>query len=462
MSQPGGGSRGIRIGVRLFLSAMAVALVGLILMIVRTRPPGPVAEVQVADGRIIVVEAVTYGTNHVVGNGSLLVERLGPWMPKRLRDLLSPKVPRTSIATGPDTLVVWLNALDPNSRTNIDCQGLLVEFEDESGDLWGQENSNWHAFDHNLFIRIGHSFPAYPRAAKELTLRITPWRSTNTVTVKLRNPRVTQPASWTGQPAPLSSLTNRLEIVLEELSAKTNGAPDQHWATRSRYWDPSWKLLSGGAEVSGWREPEWIAADPLGNKGQFLGLHQPVLRYSVKFQPEVTNALATKVVALLPSVSLAVGATNVTWFHSNVVAGAEIVAIGLMTSAINFFTDGEYQAVPPVPIGPTQGGSKTGWVTGSRRVSPVKVLVHRGHFADRPVIYLQCRDAELARNLGVRVRDERGRLWPTTREEQGNPDGILPFMLDVPADVTNVVPEIVRLNPVAAEFTVRTPVGMTP
>jgi hypothetical protein len=96
-------------------------LLTVVVLILNEAPKGPLAEVAVDDGRIIVVEAITYGTNHVVGNASLLVERLGPWMPKRLRDFLSPKVPRTSLTTDPGMLVVWLNALDANSRTNVDC-----------------------------------------------------------------------------------------------------------------------------------------------------------------------------------------------------------------------------------------------------------------------------------------------------------------------------------------------------
>lgn len=438
-----------------------VVLLTVVVLVNHEPPKGPLAEVAMDDGRIIVVGAVTYGTNHVVGNASLLVDRLGPWMPKRLRDFLSPEIPRTSITTGPDTLVVWLNALDANSRKNVDCQGLLVEFEDEAGDLWGRQTSNWHASDCNGFIRIGHSFAVYPRSAEELTLRITPLQSTNTVTVRLRNPSVTRPANWTGRPAPQRRLTNGLEIVLEELSARTNGAPDEPWVTRSRYWEPSWKLLSDGAEVSGWRAPEWVAADPLGNQGQFLGLDQQVLRYSVKFHPEVTNELATVIVASLPTVSLAAGATNTLWFQTTSLMGIEFAAIGLMTTPMNFFTEGVYEPAPP-PLGITQGGAPTGWVSSGRRLSPVKHVTYRGHYADRPVIYLQCHDAELAQNLGVRLRDEQGRLWPTTRESQGNPDGILPFMLDVPAVVTNVVPEVVWLNAVGAEFIVRTPAGTTP
>lgn len=446
---------------KLLLGATAGVLVILIGVALTSVPKGPLAEVAVSDGRIIVIEAVTYGTNHAVGTRSLLVERFGPWLPRKLRDLLSPKVPETSINTQTDTLVVWLNALDPHSRTNIDCQKLRLEFEDQWGDLWAPPNSFWHAYE-NHFIRIGHTFEAYPRAAKELTLRITPWRSTNTVTVKFPNPNPVTPAIWTGQPPPLRFITNNLEVVLADLRLQTNGGPDQHWETPARYWKPEWRLLFADVPASGWHEPEWEAFDPMGNRGQFLGIHQPALRYFARFVPLATNELATASLATLTATTLAGNATNALWFKTNRVGGKEFVAIGLLTSTMNFFTDGEYQAVAPVPIGPTRGGAKTGWVSSVRRVSPINVLTHRGHYADRPVIYLQCRDAELAKNLGVRVRDEQGRLWPTTREQQGNPDGILAFMLDGPPDAASVTPEIVLLKPVEAEFTVRTPVAPMP
>jgi hypothetical protein len=414
------------------------------------------AEVQVADGRIFVIEALTYGTNHAVGHASALVERFGPWMPKPLRDLLSPKVPQTSFTLSQPALVVWVHALDGLARTNVDCQGIRLEFEDEHGDLWGQRRSGHHSFEGH-FNRGYHVFEAFPRKAGQLTLNLTPWRGSNPVSVTLPNPHPTRAENWSGLPVPQILLTNGIEIVLAGLSARTNGAPDRYWETPSRYWAPEWKLERGGEPASGWQDAEWEAFDPHGNRGQFLGLNQPVLRYRVSYQPYATNAEATTPLVALPPAALDAMATNSIWLRTSRVESIEVVATGLMTTRMNFFTDGVYQRVAPVPIGPTRGGAPTGWVSSSKRVSPVKVVTHRGHYADRPVVYLQCADPELAKRLGVRVRDEQGRLWPTTRETQGNPDGIIPFMLDVPPEVTNVVAEIVRLNPVGAEFTVRTP-----
>lgn len=441
----------------LLLGILFTLLTALIAVVLFARPSPPLGEVLVDDGRIIVVEAITYGADHKVGNASPIVERFGRWMPKRLRDFLTPKVPRTAVSTDSDTLVIWLNALDANSRTNVDCQKLRVEMIDENGDLWGQKTRFWRAFETTSFIRIGHAFAAYPRADKDLTLRITPWSSTNTVTLKLSNPRPVQPMQWSGASVPVSWTAGDLTIELTRLAARTNGGPDKPWETPARYWEPEWRLHAGGTEAAGWLLPEWTATDPLGNEGQFLGLHQPVLRYAVSFQPAVTNLAATTILASLPAALQNGVANDTTWLQTNAVDGVEVVAIGLMTSRMNFFTDGVYQAVPPIPIGPTQGGAPTGWVSASKRVNPLRAVTHRGHYTDRPTVYLQCVDERLSKLLGVRVRDEQNRYWPTTRETQGSPDGIIPFMLDISAGVTNVTPEIVLLKPLEAEFTVRTP-----
>ncbi len=438
------------------LIGLAAGALLLVMLAVSSTPKGPLAQVEIPDGRIIVIEAVTFGTNHVVGKKSFLADRFGPWMPSVLRESLQPKVPRSSRSTERDSLVVWVNAISSVGRTNVDCQGIRVEFADSQGDLWGERTRGWGGFN-NKFWRVGHVFEAYPRSAKELTLRIVLWRTNAPVSVTFANPHPGSAATWTGESLPARRRAGDLEIVLAGLTVKTNGGPERYWETPAKSWQPEWQILFDGKPASGWREPDWTAADVFGNRGQRLGIRQPALRYSAKLFPEVTNLAATEWVASLPTAQCSPNATNTLWHKTNSVNGIEIVALGLMTATMTYFTDGQYDPKPPTSMGPTQGGAPTGWVGSSRRISPTKVQTVRGHYADRPVIYLQCQDRDVGERLGIRLRDAQGRVWPTTREGEG--PGIIPFMLDVSADVTNVVPEIVLLKPVEAEFTVKTPVG---
>lgn len=440
---------------RLLALLLGLAVCALLLWAVArsSAPQRPIAEVETADGRIIVIESVTFGTNHIVGRNSFLVDRFGPWMPPVARELLQPKVPRSTWTTAQDSLVVWVNAISSQGRTNVDCQDVRVEFEDSENGLWGPQSGSWGGFD-NKFSRVGYLFEAYPRASQKLTLRLVPWGTNAPVSVSFVNPRPASAKNWIGEPLPARRKIGDMEIVLAGLTAVTTGGEKKYWETPCTYWVPEWQILSDGKPALGWREPEWSATDAFGNRGQRLGIRQPVLRFSAKFLPVATNLAATERVVSLPNAQCSPNATNTLWFRTNSVHGREIVAIGLRTATMTYFTDGRYDPKPPMAMGPTRGGAPTGWIASSRRISPTKVRTVRGHYADRPVIYLQCLDRDISVRLGIRLRDSEGRVWPTTREGQGS--GIIPFMLDVPADVTTVVPEIVLLKPVQAEFTVRT------
>src|SRR4051812_32663040 len=94
------------------------------LVLVWPAHPKPPLQLPVADGRIFQIEGVTYGKKHSIGEPALIYEHLRPWLPNRLRQLLEPKHPRSTILTDRPALVVWVNALEPKGRTNIDCQGV--------------------------------------------------------------------------------------------------------------------------------------------------------------------------------------------------------------------------------------------------------------------------------------------------------------------------------------------------
>jgi len=60
------------------------------------------------------------------------------------------------------------------------------------------------------------------------------------------------------------------------------------------------------------------------------------------------------------------------------------------------------------------------------------------------------------------VRDDSGGIWTAKPEPQGDPEGVHAFLLELPAGVTNVVPELVLLRPIEAEFLVNTGRPATP
>ena len=263
-----------------------------------------------------------------------------------------------------------------------------------------------------------------------------------------------KPAKWTYHPLPQRKVIDGLQVGLETLRLSTNRAPKQSTA----YWEPAWSVQREGADAIGWREPEWSAEDSTGNRGQFLGTNHVGLRFSAQVFPETTNVAAAKVVLKLPKFSLATLGAGKRWNRSRQLnAGAELTALGVFPAGTRVFSEGK-QIPNTMGMGPVRGGgAPSGWTGMSKWETPLKQVFFAGHYSHLPVIYLKYPDAEIDGRLGMRLTDDQGRLWSAEPEQQGVRQDIHPFLLQLPADVKSVVPEVVDLKPLRARFTVKTP-----
>lgn len=439
--------------------AILLAIAGFLVIRPLFEHRGPLAQLNLGDGRILQIEGVTFGTNHHIGTRSIFVDRFGQWMPQKLRRYLDPKVPENTINSERPALVVWVNAINAETGTNVDCQGIRTEFVDKHGDLFGADTSSWSGSP--TFWRVGHIFYSYPRAEERLTFRVTPWKKNKNTPMdaQFANPHVVQAAKWSGEPLPQAKTLGPLEITLVELKAKTNET--KYWQTASTYFEPAWQLRQGGLTAQGWGDPEWSAEDPTGNRGQHLGRHQPTLRFSVSVYPQATNANLLVTVTALPRVDLNI-LTNQTLWNSKLSIGTnEVVALGVCPAGAYTFTGGDFDPTGP-RMGAVRGGAPSGWTGQTKRLTPMKVQTWHGHYTPKPTIYLHADQLKGPDRLALRVKDDSGRVWAAKPEPQGHPDGVYAFLLELPTEVTNIVPELVLLRPVEAEFLVNTGSAATP
>jgi hypothetical protein len=431
---------------------LALLLAVPFIVLVWTARPKPPLQLPLADGRIFQIEGVTYGKKHSIGEPALIYEHFRPWLPHGIRQWLEPKYPKSTITTDRPSLVVWVNALDPKGGTNIDCQGVRVEFVDSHGQIFAAETSSWHGGQ--TFWRVGHIFYVYPRDEAELNLQIVPWRTNLASNIKIGNPNVVRAVQWTGKPLPQAKTIGEVELELAQITLQTNGEGKRYWKSQVPYWEPIWKFRKDGKELSGWAEPEWIAEDPLGNRGNFLGTHQPVLRFLATVYPKADNLAAAPAIATLPPINLSQLNTNI-WWNTTCTAGTNtIVAMGVCPPGVHAFMDGQYDTNSPSGMSAVRGGAKSGWTGQSWRATPLQVKYKNGHYTPDATIYIRAPDLKEPARLAVRLKDSDGKYWEAEPEPQGSPQGIHPFMLRVPTNITMVIPEIVLLKPMQADFLV--------
>jgi hypothetical protein len=206
-------------------------------------------------------------------------------------------------------------------------------------------------------------------------------------------------------------------------------------------------------------DPEWWAEDPTGNRGQTLGLHEPIQRFHIQAFPSATNAILDRLAVRLPTVSLDTLGAGLFWDRTATTGPVVFDAVGLLPPGMHLFTGGRYTTNPP-PGGspaPVSGGAPSGWVGISAQTAPNRMKSWDGHYTPVPTLYLRAPTIPGDDRIGVRIRDEQGRLWTAEAEEQGRRENIRPFLLKLPPEVRTITPEVVFIRPRSAEFTVRVP-----
>jgi hypothetical protein len=451
---------------KVLLAGLGLATMGgilLLLLMFFQRPAKPIL-LSLGDGRILQIEGVSYGTMHRIGRTPLF-KQFQPWLPVRLAGYFAPSLREDEITLDRPGLVVWVSAVSESGKTNVDCQGIRVEFMDRNGDRFGQSTSAWHGGAN--FWRTAHVFYCFPREERDLTLCVTSWKNGKTSSTKIPNPIPTLPAIWKGDPLPQARPAGGLEMHLTKLVLQTNGqGRKSYYETATRYYEPVVEILENGKPAGGWDKPEWFAESPNGNSGQFLGVHQPVLRFVITVYPEATNRVAAPVIATLPRIDLSALATNQWWNLTNHNASNTVVALGIFPGGTHTFSEGVYESSTAKVNGPV-GGARSGWTGRSQQITPFKRKVTRNHYAPVPVIYLHVANdmsdpfdgnrgsqSESPARYAVRLRDDQGNYWVTKPEDAAN--GIRPFLVELPSSVTNVVPEIVLLKPIKADFIINT------
>jgi hypothetical protein len=439
--------------------ALLLIVIALFFALVLPQLRKPLPSALLAIGKVYHIEGVTYGTDHHMGFKSLL-ENFRPWLPASVRSWVDPSQPRSEMHLDHAVLVVWVNATDPVTGKYVDCQDILMEIVGQNRDTFPQSTTHW--FGSAAFWRAGHVFDAYPREQRVLSVRITPWRTNMSVLLEVPNPHVIQPASWSGEPLPQHKTIGDLEVTLKSLILSTNSSGGRNWKRATARWTPSWELRQAGKPAVGWEEPEWIAEDPTGNRSQFLGLHQKVVRFSATCYPIATNTQAAVLLGTSPAFSPATLQSNVWWNLKLNCDKRSIPVLGVFTNGVHVFLDGVYQTNPAVKMGAVRGGAPSGWTGQSRRVSPSRVDYWSGHYTPVPVIYAQAKELNPNERLAVRLRDDAGHYWLAKPEPQGNNHRIQPFLLELPSEVKTVVAEFVLLRPVQADFLVQMPLPPSP
>lgn len=205
--------------LKILLLLLALIAMGWSLAFLLQRPQQPTGSIVLPDGSWAHIEAVTYGTNHLVGPRLAFV---ADRMPQSIRNLMlrfigRPAVMRFMTATPTPQLVVWLN------------RGMVVApFPPGQGSLTsvlGDTNGFTSGRALNYPARYALEFPGFtvwPRREREITVSVYHYPATGAVrrcgSIVFPNPLYRSYPQWKPEPLPSVKRAGDLEVALEKLS----------------------------------------------------------------------------------------------------------------------------------------------------------------------------------------------------------------------------------------------------
>jgi len=206
-----------RIRIVLTLAVALAMISGLVLWALREPPPPPTGLIPLPDGSWVSLEAVTYGTNHLVGSRLALLTYQAPPPVQRIIRRIFGKHSSIRFKTETDSpkLVLWLHrrmaARFPAGMGYMEC--LL---SDTNGFMSG-ENVFYGAY----YPLEAKEFAVFPRREREFVLTIYHHNLEGEVRycgqMMIPNPVYWRYPQWTPEPLPATKLASDVEVTLHQV-----------------------------------------------------------------------------------------------------------------------------------------------------------------------------------------------------------------------------------------------------
>src|SRR5690348_9469722 len=107
---------------------VGIIVLGILFLAVSFQPQRqsakPLASAVLGDGRIVEVEALTFGTNHVVGTRPRIPKYFRKWLPFWIIQRDQPLKQWQSLQLESPGTIIWLNAVDKKTGAYVKCDDL--------------------------------------------------------------------------------------------------------------------------------------------------------------------------------------------------------------------------------------------------------------------------------------------------------------------------------------------------
>jgi hypothetical protein len=250
----------------------------LLLAFILSRPsPARLDAATLPDGTQIIIQAVTYGTNHHFVHGSKILSRVKTYLPGFISRWLPGQFAALS-KTSQETLILWYSAYQPATKKYASVSVDELHVIDEHGCLFKANPSHGSQSTPTFSVSMTH-IDTFPRRQKTFTLRAK-FTKHPAVDLQIPNPLYPITTQWTSEPLPAVRQTNDLTVQLAGLRSSTRQSANYRYA----YVSPELNIRENGVMRNDWYTHSHNYHDATGNSSRdALCPHERAWKVEVDF-----------------------------------------------------------------------------------------------------------------------------------------------------------------------------------
>lgn len=192
--------------------AVAIALAAAVFLLSRPRGPRPGAAV-LPDGKQVIVQAVTSGTNHVFVHGSEILGKIQKYIPFTQHWL--PSYYAMTMTTREENFIVWYSVYDPATEKYVSAPVDTFSVIDEHG--CGFQVNQWAGNQVTPSFSVSGAYlRVLPRRQRTFTARVK-FANYPAIDLKITNPLPPSTNEWTPEPRPITRRRNDLAVTLKRV-----------------------------------------------------------------------------------------------------------------------------------------------------------------------------------------------------------------------------------------------------
>jgi hypothetical protein len=422
--------------ITLAVALVLLGLVGAWTFLALRDSSGSLSTFRLPDGTDARIETITFGTNHAFTKGNRLVGKVHRFLPTSLKTLLTAPF-STEFTTREETLVLWYNRFDPNTRSYPPANFQSFKIIDEHGCAFYINHYGGGSTTPAFSISSANA-SVFPRRQKSFKVGAEVFGVTN-IQWTVENPFVTNPAAWKAERLPATRRYENIEFILQTIDGQFYASGD--------WFEPKFSILEDGVDRTEWYKPLVMFVDATGNRDDRLCPYEPAWKLEVDFYKSHKAPFSEPEIWRVRDVRIPRSGEVVSLNSTGDVSGISLEIFALCGS-------GEFSFSNRVCVASNEWAA-TWQGESSSYSSGVNNQVRLTFRSKKPSLVAEISGLKRREDLLIRLRDEHRRSYPV--DFRGSADKTYRYNVEAPKEAQKVDIEVVRQNAPRLEYVVEPP-----